>query len=80
MHTGKGKVLRIDDESGRLGEIFSGVLSLEECMEVYIQKFVYEEDKDMVREAASRARLKRELAESKQCYMNYRAFKNGEMV
>ena len=79
LHTGKGKVLRIDDESGRLGEIFSGILSLEESMEVYIQKFVYEEDKDMVREAASRARLKRELAESKQCYMNYRAFKNGEM-
>ncbi len=48
-------------------------------MSLYIENFVYEEDKEMLQEASSRERLKKELAEEKQYYVNHRANKDGKM-
>ncbi len=80
LDTGKGKVLRIDEDSAHMfGEAFSGEITLEGGMEAYIRDFVYEEDRDMLRQAFSRERLEEELAENKQYYVNYRMAKDGEM-
>ena len=80
LDTGKGKVLRIDEDSAHMfGEAFFGEITLEDGMEAYIRDFVYEEDRDMLRQASSRGRLEEELAENKQYYVNYRMAKDGEM-
>ncbi|MCI9161791.1 MAG: response regulator [Lachnospiraceae bacterium] len=80
LETGAGKALRIAEDSGyQIGSIFNKGLSLEESMSLYIENFVYEEDKEMLQEASSRERLKKELAEEKQYYVNHRANKDGKM-
>ena len=80
LDTGNGNLLRIADEGKDMfGPIFTGEISLEESMEIYIQKFVYEEDREMLRQAASRSSLRKELSEKKISYVNYRIFCNGEM-
>ena len=80
LDTGLGSSLRIDDSGKEMFEpIFGGVLLMEESMEDYIEKYVYEEDKDMLRKTFSRDNLKKELEEKKQYYGNHRAFKDGEM-
>ncbi len=48
-------------------------------MESYIEKFVYEEDKEMMLQISSPERLKEELTEKKQHYVNFRASEDGEM-
>ncbi len=80
LDTGLGSSLRIDDSGKEMFEpIFGGVLLMEESMEEYIEKYVYEEDKDMLRKTFSRDNLKKELEEKKQYYGNHRAFRDGEM-
>ena len=80
LETGAGKALRIAEDSGyQIGAILNKGLSLEESMSLYIENFVYEEDKEMLQEASSRERLKKELAEEKQYYVNHRANKDGKM-
>ncbi|NBH71905.1 response regulator [Clostridiaceae bacterium] len=80
LETGAGKALRIAEDSGsQFGSVFNKGLSLEESMNLYIENFVYEEDKEMLLEASSRERLKKELAEDKQYYVNHRTNKDGRM-
>lgn len=79
LDTGTGSTLRIDDKKHAFGFAFTGQLSLETCMEAYIQKCVYEEDRDMLRQAFCQETLKQELAEKKLYYMNYRTIDDGEM-
>ena len=79
LDTGRGRVLRIDDEDNRMfGSAFAGEISLLESMERYIQRFVYEEDREMLRQASSPRRLWQELEEKGQCYVNYRIGSEGE--
>ena len=79
LDTGKGVPIRI---ASGMKSVFSGSRSgevlLEDGMEHYIQSYVYEEDKEMLRQAASRDRLKAELEQKKVYYINYRTVEGKE--
>ena len=48
-------------------------------MEFYIQKYVCEEDREMVRQAASREEIEKGLSEGKQYHVNFRTQKKGQL-
>ena len=48
-------------------------------MEQYIEKFVYEEDQETMRQDFSLENLKKVLEEKNPYYVNYRTFRDGEM-
>ena len=48
-------------------------------MALYIQKFVYEEDREIMSQVCSLNRLKAELSKNKIFYINYRTLQNKEM-
>ncbi|MCI9568338.1 MAG: response regulator [Lachnospiraceae bacterium] len=80
LDTGTGKILRLaEDDDNRFDEFFDQELSLEECMERYIEKFAYEEDADFLRQTVSRDKLKEELGKVRQYYLNYRVVIDGEI-
>ncbi len=80
LDTGLGTPIQNNSESEYMFDAaFKGEISLEDSMESYIQSFVYEEDKEMLRQASSCDKLKKELAEKNQYYVNYRTFINQEM-
>ncbi|MCI8339799.1 MAG: response regulator [Lachnospiraceae bacterium] len=80
LNTGIGMPIRMEDEGNTIfGSVFVGEISLEESMELYIQKFVYGEDRDMLRQMASLETLKAELGEKDAFYVNYRTVINGDM-
>lgn len=80
LDTGLGFPIRNDEEHGNmLAAVFSGTLSLEESMGQYIQEFVYEDDKKILQEFFSLELLKKELAEKKMHYVNYRIWKDKEI-
>ena len=73
LDTGDGKLLQNDKTEYMFGTIFEGDISLEESMGQYIRKFVHQEDREMVRQASSQERIRQELEEKLQHYVNYRA-------
>ena len=80
LDTGMGMPLREEENADTFsGDVFDGEYSLEESMGRYIDQFVYEEDKEMLRQIMTAERLKRELADKNQSYVNYRVILNGEM-
>ncbi len=79
LNTGMGRSLRIDEEEQMFESVFSGAISLQESMELYIQKYVYEEDQGMLRQAASSEALEKELLEKKMHSVNYRVMRDGKM-
>lgn len=54
-------------------------LVFDECIEHYIECFVYEDDRNMLREILNCERLKKELTEKQLYYTNYRIIKDGEV-
>ncbi len=81
LDTGIGEVLRNGDGVEQMfGTIFNGDIELEKNMELYIQKFVYEEDWELLREFSSLDNLKKELEEKNTHYVNYRINQNGEIT
>ncbi|MCM1154105.1 MAG: ATP-binding protein [Roseburia sp.] len=62
-----------------LNTIFSKEADFKESMDRYIEDFVYEDDKEMLREDISLDRLKDELSEKKIHYVAYRTFRNGKI-
>ncbi len=79
LETGIGKPLRVEEVSQQFKENFAGELSFEESMEFYIQKYVCEEDREMVRQAASREEIEKGLSEGKQYHVNFRTQKKGQL-
>ncbi len=80
LRTGKGMMLRIDDEGRRrFGEAFGKEILLERDMEAYIQKSVYREDQEMLRQSSSAECIRKELSEKKTYYVNYRVFQDEEI-
>ncbi len=80
LDTGKGFPLRLDEnDSSMFHSVFTEEIPFIDSMELYIQKFVYSEDQEMLREASSQDTLKRELSEKKLYYVNYRAFIDSEI-
>lgn len=79
LNSGMGFSIRNDDHDGHLfGSIFSGEISLEESIQCYLQRFVHEEDREVLRQAFSLERLRQKMAEKKQHYVNYRIYVDGE--
>ncbi len=80
LDTQMGNVLRISDcEHNILDEIFQGELHMEKQLGLYIDRCVYEEDKEMIRHALSPGNLKDRLSEKKVYSVNYRTNCYGEM-
>ncbi|MCI8609365.1 MAG: response regulator [Firmicutes bacterium] len=79
LNTGIGRTLRINEcKFDILEPIFSGDLSLEECMGQYIDAGVHPDDKEMLRQAVSCEKMKRVLSEKMMWYTNYRTTCCGE--
>ena len=80
LDAGVGMPLQVDAENyPDLAEIFIRDISLDEGMERYIQRCVFEDDREMLRAASSRQNLKQKLAASSLYYVNYRTLMDGEM-
>ena len=80
LDTGMGYPVQIAEGGGRnLEEIFAGSISLERCMEQYIEQFVYPEDRELLRQAVSGDWIAKELKEKDVCYANYRTDFGGRM-
>ncbi len=78
LETGIGKPLRVEEVSRQFKENFARELSFEESMEFYIQKYVCEEDREMVRQATSREEIEKGLSEGKQYHVNFRTIRRGQ--
>lgn len=80
VDTGMGSLLRNEDRDRQeLSAIFDAAVPFEESMGRYIEKFVYEDDKEMMREASSMKNIKKEMAERNVFHINYRMERDGEM-
>ncbi len=80
LDTGLGYTLRIAENSRqRMENIFGGTIRLQECMEQYIQQYVYPEDRELLRQTASAEWLMKELGEKLFCYANYRTGDGKEL-
>ncbi len=74
-----GIALRNNEEEGRaFASDEKGRISFQTSMENYIEQFVHIDDRQMFREAIALERLRKELAEKKQHYVNYRAVLQDE--
>ena len=73
LDSGIGRSLRIYEcKLGVLEELFSGELTLETCLGDYINRCVYAEDRELMRQICTRDRLRIELGANSQFYNNYR--------
>ncbi|MDE7323029.1 MAG: response regulator [Lachnospiraceae bacterium] len=80
LDTGIGNALRISDcKYNILEEIFDGELHMEKHLSLYIDRCVYEEDKEMLRHALAPKNLMDRLCEKKVYSVNYRTICYGEM-
>lgn len=80
LDTGIGNALRINDCKYKiLDDIFQGELDIEKHLGTYIDRCVYEEDKEMLRHALSPKNLMDRLCEKKVYSVNYRTICYGEM-
>ena len=78
LDSGKGAALRNNDYDGGLfGTIFSGDIMLHKSMELYIQQFVHEEDKEMLRKASEADKIREELDKKKTYVIKYRIVREG---
>lgn len=80
LDTEIGRALRVTECTNNiLDSIFSQELILTECMERYIEKCVYEEDQEALRQALTPEMLEKELLHKSVCHMNYRTIGCGEI-
>lgn len=75
-----GAIIPVRADSFGPGSVFDGKVSFEETMEQYIETVVYEEDREMMRQLISLEALNEELANGKTFSVNYRKYKDGEIV
>lgn len=78
LDTGMGAPLRVDDRHG-LDSVFFGEISLQESMDLYIQQYIHENDREMMRQASTAEYLRKELAGKKLYYVNYRLMRGEKM-
>ncbi len=80
LDTGIGQSLRINEcRLGVLDDIFSGELTLEDCMGRYIDRCVCPEDRELLQQICTRERLRIELGARSQFYNNYRTLCGEEV-
>ena len=80
LHTGISITIQNNDNEQDLNAIFSGETMFEDSLERYIQEFVHEEDKEMLRKAASLETLTTELLKKPIYYVTYRTSENDKMT
>jgi len=78
LDTGLGMTLRIDEKEARVSALFKDAASFSDSMERYIGMIVCEEDKEMMGQCVSLENLRKELAEKKLYYVNYRRMRDEE--
>ena len=78
LDTGEGQLLRTDD-SRMFEGIFDRELSFGECMELYIQRYVCEEDRERLRQDFSGEKIMEELSKGSQYHVNCRIAESGRM-
>lgn len=80
LDTGMGTTLRIHyNDAPTSDSIFDRKISMEKSMTEYIEQYVYEEDKEMVKQAFSQDTLIKELSSKDIYYVNYRVFTHGTL-
>ncbi len=80
LNTGIGMLLQNDNYPKNVSDsVFKKEIHLRESMDVYIQDVVYEEDREIMRQASSAEWLKKELTAKKTCYVNYRTCRDGKI-
>ncbi|MCM1262821.1 MAG: ATP-binding protein [Butyrivibrio sp.] len=81
LNTSKGMVIQNDGTVDReYMAMFDGEKPIEESVRLYIDNFVYEDDKPLMTHALSLENLKAELSYEKMFYVYYRAFINGKIL
>ncbi|MDE7262244.1 MAG: PAS domain S-box protein, partial [Oscillospiraceae bacterium] len=78
LDTGEEKILRIQEASHRLLDIFDGTRPLQESIYQYIDLCVHEEDREMLRGVLSLEQLEQEMADRRSYFANYRIQYGGE--
>lgn len=80
LDSGMGMPLRINEDDIPTFEFsHSRKVSMRQSLDRYIEEFVYEEDREMMREASSQEMLKKELEKKDLYYVNYRVADEGRM-
>lgn len=73
LDTGMGNLLQLTDNSRyKFDFVFNNEISLDTFIELFIDKSVYEADKEILRNASSIEYIKKELSEKKLYYVNFR--------
>ena len=75
-----GMLVPVRTDKDKLDNIFENKISLKECMEHYIEEWVYEEDREMLRQATSLDTLLNELHDKQIYSVNYRKQQDGEII
>lgn len=78
LDTGIGMTLRYNNKDS-CNLCKDNELAFDESIQHYIKCFVYEDDRNMLREILNCERLKKELTEKQLYYTNYRAVTDGEV-
>lgn len=80
LDTGSGEPLRVHDcEYNVLDAIFTGEAPIQDRLARYIDRCVYPDDQDMLRNVLSLENLRSELSEKDACYVNYRTICGEEL-
>ena len=80
LDTGMGSLLRNNmHESRKLDSVFDEQIPYENSMKHYVEEYVYEDDKEMMRQYASLENMKKEISDQKVFHVNYRRKNKEEM-
>lgn len=80
LDTGMGMILQNHNYKGDIPDsVFGEEIILEENMGTYIENYVYEEDREMMRQASSASRIKEELTRKRSFCVNYRICREGKI-
>ena len=78
LDTGAGRLLRLAEDGLLFGNILDRDLSYEECLESYVDNYVFEEDRKTLKEGISRERISEELEKNDQYHINFRIVREGK--
>lgn len=80
LDTGMGMPLRINNNDTPTSDsVYDRKISLEKSLTHYIETFVYEEDREMLKQASSQDTLIKELSDKDIYYVNYRICSHGKL-
>jgi PAS domain S-box-containing protein len=80
LDTGKGYSYRTNDYlRAKFGDAFTGELGFKESMDMYREKVVFEEDRELYAEMTAVSHIINELTRKPAYYFNYRLRRNGKV-